>query len=84
MVFRQPAKVIVGKLSEILTYMGSLVNFEPSRSRVALSADITDERLVARVDQLVSLQVAFCDEAFTAVIISALKRSFAGLVQLVI
>jgi len=62
--------------------MSALVNFQPSRSRVTLSAYIADERLVARVDQLVSLQVAFCDEPFAAVIISALKRSFAGLFQI--
>ena len=50
MVFRQPANPIEGKLKEILTYMGALVNFKSPSSRVALSTYIADEGFVARVD----------------------------------
>lgn len=52
--------------------------FKSAGPRVLLAADVTAVRLLARVDQTVSLQVAFGDEPLMAAIHSTDKRPFAS------
>jgi hypothetical protein len=55
------------------------VYFKSAGPRVLLAADVTAVRLLARVDQAVSLQVAFGNEPLMAAIHSTDKRPFASL-----
>ena len=52
---------------------------EPSGSRVAFATDITFERLLASMDQLVGLQVSLSDELLATAVIRACKRSLSRL-----
>ena len=59
--------------------MSAFVYLEPSGSRVAFATDITFERLLASMDQLVGLQVSLSDELLATAVIRACKRSLSRL-----
>ena len=51
------------------------MDFQSASPRVTLPANVTDERLVARMDQLMGLQVSFCDKFLAAIFKRADKGS---------
>ena len=59
--------------------MGALMDLQAARTRVTLAADVTLERFVACVDQLVGFQMAFCDESFVTAFIGAFEGTLASL-----
>ena len=59
--------------------MGSLVDFEPASSRIALATDITLKWLLASMDKFVCLQVSLRDELLTAALKGAGEGSFSSL-----
>ena len=58
-----------------LASVGALMDFQSASPRVTLAANVTDERLVARMDQLMGLQVSFRDKFLSAIFKRADKGS---------
>lgn len=59
--------------------MSSFMNFKTACPRVLLATLVTDEWLIARVYQLMSLKMTFRDKSFITLLKTALKRPFSGL-----
>ena len=60
------------------TYVGPDVDLETARSAISLTTDVTLEGLLARMDQLMRLQMSFGYEAFATVLKITDKGSLAG------
>lgn len=58
------------------TYVGTFVDLESARPRIALEADVALEGFITRVDQLMGLQVALRDESLPTVFKAASEGTF--------
>jgi hypothetical protein len=59
--------------------MGSLMNLQTTRTRIALATVVTNEWFMSRMDELMSFEVPFSDELLGATFKTAYKWSFASL-----
>ena len=66
-------------LEGLFSNVRPFVDLQTSRSRVALPTDVTGERFVTRMNQLMGFQVSFGDETLIAALESADEGSFTSL-----